>query len=185
MPRWRVAHAGQWKASGFCIYNDPAVTIARLKEKYPGTKVAYLDTDVHHCSGVQETFYDDPDVLTISIHESGRHLFPGTGRIKDRGQRKGFGYSVNLPLGPFTQDDSYIECFEAVVPKVLHSFGPHLSISQNGCDAHALDSMADLLLTTRVYEHVPHRVHELAHELCEGRWVTLDGEDIWRVVPRA
>jgi acetoin utilization protein AcuC len=174
-------------ASGFCIYNDAAVAIARLKEEHPGIRVAYLDTDVHHCSGVQEVFYDDPEVLGISIHESGRHLFPGSGDIKDRGQRKGYGYSVNLPLEPFTQDDSFIECFEAIVPEVLRSFEPHVIFSQNGCDAHALDSMADLLVTTRVYEHVPRRVHELAHELCEGRWVALGGGgyDIWRVVPRA
>lgn len=186
-PAGGLHHAKQWMASGFCIYNDSAVAIARLKEEYPGIKAAYLDTDAHHCSGVQEAFYDDPEVLTISIHESGRHLFPGTGDIKDRGQRKGYGFSVNLPLEPFTQDDSYIECFEAVVPEALRSFGPDVIFSQNGCDAHTLDSMADLLLTTRMYEHVPRRVHELAHELCEGRWVALGGGgyDIWRVVPRA
>ncbi len=186
-PAAGLHHARWWMASGFCIYNDPAVAIARPKEEYPGTKVAYLDTDVHHCNGVQEAFYDDPEVLTISIHESGRHLFPGSGYIKDRGQRKGYGYTVNLPLEPFTQDDSFIECFEAIVPEVLRSFGPHVIVSQNGCDAHALDSMADLLLTTRSYEHVPRRVHELAHELCEGRWVALGGGgyDLWPVVPRA
>jgi acetoin utilization protein AcuC len=180
-------HALPSKASGFCIYNDAAVAIARLKEEHPGIKIAYLDTDVHHGDGVQWMFYDDPDVLTVSMHESGRYLFPGTGGIKESGQRDGYGYSINLPLEPFTQDDSFIECFEAVVPEALRAFEPDLILSQNGCDAHTLDPLAHLSVTTRVYEHVPSRVHELAHELSEGRWVAVGGGgyDIWRVVPRA
>jgi len=180
-------HASRSKASGSCIYNDVGVAIARLKEEHPGIKIAYVDTDVHHGDGVQWMFYDDPGVLTFSMHESGRYLFPGTGAVKERGQREGFGYSVNLPLVPFTQDDSFIECFEAVVPEVLRAFEPDLILSQNGCDGHALDPLADLSVTTRVYEHVPRRVHELAHELCGGRWVAVGGGgyDIWRVVPRA
>ncbi len=180
-------HAMRAMASGFCIYNDAGVAIARLKEEHPGIKVAYVDTDVHHGDGVQWMFYDDPEVLTVSMHESGRYLFPGTGGIKEDGQRVGHGYSVNLPLEPFTQDDSFIESFEAVVPEVLRVFGPDVILSQNGCDGHALDPLAHLSTTTRVYEHVPRRVHELAHELCGGRWVATGGGgyDIWRVVPRA
>ncbi len=180
-------HALPSKASGFCIYNDAAVAIARLKEEHPGIKIAYVDTDVHHGDGVQWIFYDDPDVLTVSMHESGRYLFPGTGAVKEDGQRDGHGYSINLPLEPFTQDDSFIECFEAVVPEVLRAFEPDLILSQNGCDAHALDPLAHVSATMRVYEHVPRRVHEIAHELCDGRWVAVGGGgyDIWRVVPRA
>ncbi len=180
-------HAMRASASGFCIYNDAGVAIARLKEEHPGIKVAYVDTDVHHGDGVQWMFYDDPEVLTVSMHESGRYLFPGTGGIKEDGQREGHGYSVNLPLEPFTQDDSFIESFEAVVPEVLRAFGPDLILSQNGCDAHALDPLAHLSATMRIYEHVPRRVHELAHEICGGRWVATGGGgyDIWRVVPRA
>ncbi len=180
-------HALPSKASGFCIYNDAAVAIARLKEEHPGIKIVYVDTDVHHGDGVQWIFYDDPDVLTVSMHESGRYLFPGTGAVKEAGQRGGHGYSINLPLEPFTHDDSFIECFEAVVPEALRAFEPDLILSQNGCDAHALDPLAHVSVTMRVYEHVPRRVHELAHELCGGRWVAVGGGgyDIWRVVPRA
>jgi len=180
-------HAMRSRASGFCIYNDAGVAIARLKEEHSGIKVAYVDTDVHHGDGVQWMFYDDPEVLTVSMHESGRHLFPGTGGIKEDGQREGHGYSVNLPLEPFTQDDSFVESFESVVPEVLRAFGPDLILSQNGCDGHTLDPLAHLSATTRIYEHVPRRVHELAHELCGGRWVATGGGgyDIWRVVPRA
>jgi acetoin utilization protein AcuC len=180
-------HALRSRASGFCVYNDAGVAIAHLKEEYPGTRIAYVDTDAHHGDGVQWMFYDDPDVLTVSMHESGRYLFPGTGGVEERGRNGGVGYSVNVPLEPFTDDSSWISCFEAVVPEVLRAFKPDLIISQNGCDGHALDPLTHLSATTRLYEHIPRRVHELAHELCEGRWVATGGGgyDIWRVVPRA
>jgi acetoin utilization protein AcuC len=132
-------------------------------------------------------FYDDPEVLTISMHESGRYLFPGTGEIRETGSKAGAGFSVNVPLEPFTDDESWISCFDAVVPQLLRAFGPDLILSQNGCDGHALDPLTHLSATTRLYEHVPRRVHGLAHELCGGRWVATGGGgyDIWRVVPRA
>ena len=180
-------HALRSKASGFCVYNDAGAAIARLKQEYPGIKVAYVDTDAHHGDGVQWLFYDDPDVLTFSMHESGRYLFPGTGGVEEKGRNGGTGYSLNVPLQPYTQDESFIECFEETLPETLRRFGPDLILSQNGCDAHALDPLTHLSATTRVYEHVPRRVHELAHELCGGRWVAIGGGgyDIWRVVPRA
>jgi acetoin utilization protein AcuC len=180
-------HALRSRASGFCVYNDAGVAIARLKQEYPGIRVAYLDTDAHHGDGVQWMFYDDPEVLTVSMHESGRYLFPGTGGVEEKGRDGGVGYSINVPLEPYTDDESWISCFEVVVPEVLRAFGPDLILSQNGCDGHKLDPLTHLSATTRLYEHVPHRVHDLAHELCEGRWVATGGGgyDIWRVVPRA
>jgi acetoin utilization protein AcuC len=180
-------HAIRSRASGFCVYNDAGVAIARLKEEHPGIRIAYLDTDAHHGDGVQWMFYGDPEVLTVSVHESGRYIFPGTGGVEERGRDGGVGYSVNVPLEPFTGDESFISCFEAVVPEVLRAFEPDLIVSQNGCDAHALDPLTHLAATMRLYEHVPQRVHDLAHELCEGRWVATGGGgyDIWRVVPRA
>lgn len=179
-------HAMRSQASGFCVYNDAGVAIARIKEEHPGIKVAYIDTDAHHGDGVQWMFYDDPDVLTVSLHESGRYLFPGTGEVHEKGRGEGAGYSVNVPLLPYTDDDSFIHCFESVVPEVLRAFGPDLILSQNGCDAHRLDPLTHLSATTRLYEHVPARIHDLAHELCGGRWVATGGGgyDIWRVVPR-
>lgn len=180
-------HALRSAASGFCFYNDAAVAISRLKQEYPGIRVAYVDTDAHHGDGVQWAFYDDPEVLTVSMHESGRHLFPGTGGTNEKGRGAGRGYSVNVPLEPFTDDESWIQCFEAVVPEVLRAFRPDLILSQNGCDGHKLDPLTHLSATTRLYEHVPSRVHDLAHELCGGKWVATGGGgyDIWRVVPRA
>jgi acetoin utilization protein AcuC len=180
-------HAMRSRASGFCVYNDAGVAIARLKEEHPGVRIAYLDTDAHHGDGVQWMFYDDPEVLTVSMHESGRYLFPGTGGVEERGSNGGVGYSVNVPLEPYTDDSSWISCFEAVVPEVLRAFEPDLILSQNGCDGHSLDPLTHLSATTRLCEHIPLRVHDLAHELCEGRWVATGGGgyDIWRVVPRA
>lgn len=180
-------HALRSQASGFCFYNDAGVSIARLKQEHPGIRIAYVDTDAHHGDGVQWMFYDDPEVLTISMHESGRYLFPGTGGVEERGRGAGSGYSVNVPLEPFTEDESWISCFESVVPESLRAFRPDLILSQNGCDGHRLDPLTHLAATTRLYEHVPRRVHDLAHELCEGRWVATGGGgyDIWRVVPRA
>ena len=180
-------HALRSQASGFCVYNDAGVAIARLKEERPGIRIAYVDTDAHHGDGVQWMFFEDPDVLTVSIHESGRYLFPGTGEVQEKGMGEGKGYSVNVPLLPYTDDDSFIPTFEAVVPEALRAFEPDLIISQNGCDAHTLDPLTHLSATTRLYEHVPAAIHDLAHELCDGRWVATGGGgyDIWRVVPRA
>jgi acetoin utilization protein AcuC len=180
-------HALRSQASGFCVYNDAGVAIARLKEERPGIRIAYVDTDAHHGDGVQWMFFEDPDVLTVSIHESGRYLFPGTGEVQEKGMGEGKGYSVNVPLLPYTDDDSFISTFEAVVPEALRAFEPDLIISQNGCDAHTLDPLTHLSATTRLYEHVPAAIHDLAHELCDGRWVATGGGgyDIWRVVPRA
>jgi acetoin utilization protein AcuC len=180
-------HALRSRASGFCVYNDAGVAIARLKQEHPGIRIAYVDTDAHHGDGVQWMFYDDPEVLTVSLHESGRYLFPGTGGVEERGRNGGVGYSVNVPLEPFTDDSSWILCFETVVPEVLRAFEPDLILSQNGCDGHVLDPLTHLSATTRLYEYIPKRIHELAHELCDGRWVATGGGgyDIWRVVPRA
>ena len=180
-------HALRSKASGFCFYNDAGVAISRLKEEHPGIRVAYVDTDAHHGDGVQWMFYEDPNVLTVSMHESGRYLFPGTGGVEERGRGEGHGYSVNVPLEPFTDDGSWIQSFEAVVPEVLRAFDPDIIISQNGCDAHVLDPLTHLSATTRLYEHIPGRMHELSHELCGGRWVATGGGgyEHWRVVPRA
>ena len=180
-------HALRSRASGFCFYNDAGAAIARLKKDYPGIRVAYVDTDAHHGDGVQWMFYDDPEVLTLSMHESGRYLFPGTGGVGERGKGEGEGYSVNVPLEPFTGDESWIHCFEEVVPEALRAFGPDIIISQNGCDGHRLDPLTHLAATIRLYEHIPRRIHDLSHQLCGGRWVATGGGgyDWWRVVPRA
>lgn len=179
-------HARRRAASGFCIFNDAAVTIAYLVKKY-GARVAYIDTDAHHGDGVQWLFYDNPDVLTISFHESGRFLFPGTGGPEETGTGSGYGFSVNVPLEPYTDDDSWLEVFQLVVEPLLSEYEPDIIISQNGCDGHYLDPLTHLRATLRTYREIPVAVHTLAHEFCAGRWVAVGGGgyDVWRVVPRA
>lgn len=179
-------HAQRSRASGFCVYNDAAVAIAALENRYE-VRVAYVDIDAHHGDGVQFAFYDDPDVLTISFHETGRFLFPGSGEILERGVNDGYGYAVNVPLEPYTDDDSFLEVFAAVVPPLLRAFRPDVLVSQHGCDGHHLDVMSDLSYTTRGYAEATALLHALAHELCEGRWLALGGGgyEAWQVVPRA
>lgn len=179
-------HAHRNRASGFCVLNDVAVAIAYLQRNY-GVRVAYIDTDAHHGDGVQSVFYDDPTVLTISIHETGRYLFPGTGSVEERGRFDGYGFSFNIPLEAYTEDDSFIEVYEQSVEPLLDAFKPDLIITQNGCDGHYLDPLTHLALTTRTYEAIPKLAHRLAHIYCQGRWLALGGGgyDHWRVVPRA
>lgn len=178
-------HAMRDKAAGFCIYNDAVVAISYIKEHF-GARVAYVDLDAHHGDGVQAAFYSDPNVLTISIHETGRYLFPGTGFVEERGIGEGFSYSVNLPMEAFTEDDSWIRSFGALVPPLIESFKPDIIISQNGCDAHSWDPLTHMCLTTRSYSVAFRLLHKLAHRVCQGRLVALGGGgyDWFRVVPR-
>lgn len=167
-------HAMPASASGFCVYNDLGVLISDLVLR--GRRVAYIDIDVHHGDGVQAMFYSNPNVLTVSLHESGRYLFPGTGFIDEIGGGDAVGTSINVPLQPGTQDTSYLESFDAVVPDVVNQFGPDIIVLQAGADAHALDPLADLSLTTRGYRVLFDRILALSDVLCDGRLVaTLGG----------
>ena len=178
------AHAAQ--ASGFCLYNDLALGIGHAVEKH-GMRVAYVDIDAHHGDGVQGLFYDRGEVLTVSMHESGRYLFPGTGHTYEVGKGEGRGLSVNVPLEPYTEDASYLEAFEAVVPVALRTFGPDLIVLQAGADMHYFDPLADLKLSVSGMAQSYRRMVELADELCEGRLVATGGGgyDPYRTVPRA
>jgi acetoin utilization protein AcuC len=167
-------HAQRNFASGFCVYNDLAIAIQWLARK--GLWVAYVDIDVHHGDGVQQIFYDDGRVMTISLHESGRFLFPGTGEVHELGAGVGRGLKLNVPLEPFTEGESYLEVFDAVVPTALRRFRPGVLVVQAGADAHFEDPLADLMLTTRDYELLFRRLFALADELTAGRILfTLGG----------
>jgi acetoin utilization protein AcuC len=184
-PSGGLHHAHRERASGFCTYNDAAIACQWLKSR--GHRVAYVDVDVHHGDGVEEIFQSDPDVLTISLHESGHWLFPGTGFPQEVGVGKGAGAAANLPFMPFTWDEPWLEAFEKVVPALLRRFKPTVLVTQDGCDSHHLDPLAHLATTTRIWPRVGQVFHELAHELCEGRWLALGGGGyaIYEVVPRA
>ncbi|WP_164668341.1 acetoin utilization protein AcuC [Virgibacillus doumboii] len=179
-------HGFKRKASGFCIYNDGAVAIKYIREKYD-LRVMYVDTDAHHGDGVQWAFYDDPNVCTLSIHETGRYLFPGTGNVNERGIKEGHGYSFNLPIDAFTEDESFINLYESAFREIADYFKPDVIVTQNGTDAHAYDPLTHLCATMDIYEKIPLLAHEMAHKYCNGRWIALGGGgyDMWRVVPRA
>ncbi|HUK12299.1 MAG TPA: acetoin utilization protein AcuC [Thermoanaerobaculaceae bacterium] len=167
-------HAQPQRAAGFCVYNDLAVAIKHLTAT--GACVTYLDIDVHHGDGVQAVFNRDGRVQTISLHESGQYLFPGTGEIHELGEGDGRGLKVNVPLEPFTDGASYLEVFDQVVPRAVAEFGPQVLVVQAGADAHFDDPLADLALTTHDYERLYRRILDLADEQTGGKVIfTLGG----------
>ena len=179
-------HAMRDRASGFCVYDDPAVAIAWLLTQ-GAERIAYVDVDVHHGDGVQAAFYDDPRVLTISLHESGAYLFPGTGFADEVGVGDARGTSVNVALPPGTGDAAWLRAFDAVVPPLLRAFRPQLLVTQLGCDTHALDPLAHLTCSVDGHRATYRALHQLAHEVCRGRWVAVGGGgyEIVQVVPRS
>lgn len=176
-------HALSGAASGFCVYNDPAIAIAWLLEN-GAERVAYVDIDVHHGDGVQAAFYDDPRVLTISLHESPRTLFPGTGFPNETGAE---GTSVNISLPPGAGDRPWLRAFDAIVPPLLRRFRPEVLVTQHGADGHALDPLAHLTLSVDGQRTAYALLHRLAHETAGGRWVATGGGgyELVQVVPRA
>lgn len=179
-------HAMPGAASGFCIYNDAAVAIRALLVRGV-ERVAYVDVDAHHGDGVQAVFWDDPRVLTVSVHESGRRLFPGTGHAHETGGVHAPGSAVNVPLPAGTSDAGWLRAFDAVVPAVLREFAPQVLVTQHGCDSHVMDPLTHLRVSVDAQRVVAERLHGLAHEVTDGRWVALGGGGyaIVDVVPRA
>jgi acetoin utilization protein AcuC len=179
-------HAMPGHASGFCIYNDIAVGIQWLLDN-GAQRVAYVDIDVHHGDGVERIFWDDPRVLTISVHENGRILFPGTGWPADIGGRDAEGSAINVALPPGVTDSAWLRTIDSVVGPLLHAFRPDIIVSQHGCDTHIDDPLAHLAVTVDAQRRAIEGLHVLAHELCGGRWVALGGGgyEVVDVVPRA
>ncbi|MEU1745226.1 acetoin utilization protein AcuC [Micromonospora arida] len=179
-------HAMSARASGFCVYNDPAVAIARLLD-LGAERIAYVDVDVHHGDGVQDIFWNDPRVLTVSVHETPLALFPGTGFPDETGGPGAQGTAVNMPLPPGVDDSGWQRAFHAIVPSVLRAFRPQVLVSQCGADGHRLDPLADLNLTVDGQRATYLAMRALADELCDGRWVATGGGGyaLVEVVPRA
>ena len=178
-------HAMADQASGFCVYNDPAIAIAWMLAN-GAERVAYVDIDVHHGDGVQAAFYDDPRVLTISLHESPQTCFPGTGRASEIGGPGAEGTSINVALPPGTSDGGWLRAFHAVVPPALREFDPDVLVSQHGCDSHMDDPLAHLMLSVDGQRAAHLALHDLAHEVCAGRWLVTGGGgyEVVNVVPR-
>ena len=178
-------HAMADRASGFCVYNDAALAIMELL-RLGAERVAYVDVDVHHGDGVQAAFYDDPRVLTVSLHESPNTLFPGTGWPWEQGNGAAAGTSVNVALPAGTGDRDWLRAFSAVVPGVLAQFRPDVLVTQHGADAHAEDPLANLQLTVDGQRAAQLMLRDLAQRCAGGRWLALGGGGyaLVRVVPR-
>ena len=178
-------HAMRGSASGFCVYNDPAIAIAWLLGQ-GAERVAYVNVDVHHGDGVQAAFYDDPRVLTISLHEHPAALFPGTGLPSETGGPGARGSAVNVALPTGTGDAGWLRAFHAVVPPLLSEFRPTILVSQHGCDTHSLDPLAGLRLSIDGQRAAHAAIHALAHQVAGGRWLLTGGGgyDLLQVAPR-
>ena len=185
-PGGGLHHAMPGRAGGFCIYNDTAAAIAALLDA-GAERVAYVDVDVHHGDGVERMFAADPRVLTISLHESGRTLFPGTGDAQDIGEGAGLASAVNVPLAPQTPGSVWLGAFDMVVEPLVRAFAPDVLVTQLGCDTHVTDPLAHLAITLDDMEAIYARLHALAHEAAGGRWVATGGGgyQLVSVVPRA
>ena len=174
-PAGGLHHARRREASGFCIYNDPAVAIARILELQPEWRVMYVDVDVHHGDGVQWIFYDEPRVLTVSLHQSGDYLYPGTGFEKETGSGVALGTSANVPLMPLTGEEDYLWALENLLDPLARAFRPHVLFTQLGADTHHGDPLAQLGLTMNAYPRMAAILHGVAHSHSEGRWVATGG----------
>ena len=185
-PAGGLHHAMPERASGFCVYDDPAIAIQWLLRE-GAERIAYVDVDVHHGDGPQAIFYRDARVLTISLHQDGRTLFPGTGFVSEVGAGEAEGTKVNLPLPPFTGDHAWLWALREVVPPLVASWKPDVLVTQLGCDTHYTDPLAQLTLTTTAYREAAALLHQLAHQSAGGRWLATGGGGYqWaRVVPRA
>jgi acetoin utilization protein AcuC len=179
-------HASRDRASGFCIYNDAALAVQRLLDGGV-QRVAYVDVDAHHGDGTQSIFWDDPRVLTISLHESGLTLFPGTGFANEIGGPNAQGSAVNVALPAGTADAGWLRAFHAVVPQLIGAFEPEVIVSQHGCDSHRLDPLAHLNISVDGQREAATAIGNLAARYCENRWISTGGGgyNVVSVVPRA
>ena len=168
-------HAMPDMASGFCILNDAAVAIQHLINKKPGSRVMYLDIDCHHGDGVQWIFYDRDDVLTLSFHQDGHTLFPGTGFTKEIGKGKGEGFSLNVPMLPRTTDMIYINTFNRIVPAVMEAYRPDYLVCQLGVDTHFTDPLTQMGLSTTGHEKIFKTITELVPQSCNDKFLALGG----------
>ncbi|MFQ5883517.1 MAG: acetoin utilization protein AcuC [Thermoplasmata archaeon] len=168
-------HALRRRASGFCIYNDAIIAIRCLQKEYSLERIMYVDIDAHHADGVQVALYDDPGVLNFSIHESGKFLYPGTGSVDEIGEDKGKGYTFNLPIWPNAHDVTFLRVFGETFPELARKYKPEILITQFGVDMHYDDPLSHINLTTKSYDEAAKTFHEVAHEVCGGKWVCLGG----------
>lgn len=167
-------HALSNRAAGFCIYNDSALAVRELLD-LGARRVAHIDLDAHHGDGVQWIFYEDPRVLTVSVHEKAPGFFPGTGGLDERGAGDGFGTAVNVPLPPFAGDGPYLAAIDRVVVPAVRDFAPDAIVTHLGADVHHEDPLAHLRVTIDGLERAYAALSELADEVAGGRWLDISG----------
>lgn len=167
-------HAFASSMSGFCLYNDAAIAIQWLLD-HGLERVAYVDFDAHHGDGVESIFWNDPRVLTISVHESGLYLFPNTGFAKDIGGPNAAGTAVNVALPKDASDDEWLQTIHAIIPPLLKKFRPQFVISQHGADPHRDDPLADLQISINAMARAYHSMREWAESFADGKWVAVGG----------
>ena len=186
-PAGGLHHAHRDRAAGFCVYNDPAIAIAAVTAAHPGMRIAYVDLDAHHGDGVQEAFWERDDVLTVSVHESGSYLYPGTGRTVEIGAGRGLGYALNVPLPPDAGDDCFALVLAEVVGPALSTFAPDVIVAQLGADSHRNDPLTHLDTTVAGQFANARALVGFAEELCGGRIVATGGGgyDAYSATPRA
>lgn len=167
-------HAQRSEASGFCIFNDIVIAIMYLL-KAQKCRVLYFDFDAHHGDGVQNAFYRSDQVLTVSIHQSGRTLFPGTGNVFENGAGEGEGFSVNIPLAVGAGNPELIRAFDEIVVPLFEAYQPNLLVTQMGVDGHYMDPLAHLAYTSHGYEYVIERLKKMSEEVCDIGWLAVGG----------
>lgn len=179
-------HARPGRASGFCVYNDAAVAIRHAIDAGE-PRVLYVDVDVHHGDGVEVALWDEPRGVTLSVHESGEHLFPGTGFVQDSGGSSALGSAINVPLPPQTDADGWVRAIRATVPALARAIRPTLLVTQHGADTHRVDPLADFTVSLEAQREVMILMREIADEVCGGRWLALGGGGyaVVDVVPRS
>lgn len=173
-PAGGLHHAHPEAASGFCVFNDIAVAVRYLQKEHGLQRIAVVDIDGHHGDGTQSIFYSE-NVLTISLHRYSRGFFPGTGGTEERGVDEGRGYNINIPLPPGTDDEMYQQAYFSIVLPALRAYQPQFIIHQFGTDGHYKDPLVGLGLTTMGYAEIARRTHDLAHEVCDGRYLVVGG----------
>ncbi|WP_010532586.1 acetoin utilization protein AcuC [Brachybacterium squillarum] len=179
-------HAKPGSASGFCIYNDAAIALRHALDAGVG-RVLYIDVDVHHGDGVERALWDEPGAITLSVHETGERLFPGTGFVQDAGGAGATGSAINVPLPPRTDAAGWVRAIRSVVPALARAIGPGLLVTQHGADTHRADPLADFRVTLEAHRAVMTTLRKVADEVCEGRWLALGGGGyaVIDVVPRS
>ncbi len=180
-------HARPASASGFCVYNDAAVAIRHLLQRDPSARVLYIDVDVHHGDGVEIALWDEPRAITLSVHETGEKLFPGTGFVQDTGGPGALGSAINVPLPPRTTADGWVRALGATIPALVRAIRPTLIVSQHGADTHRMDPLADFSVSLEAQCAAMEMIRDAADEVCEGRWLALGGGGyaVIDVVPRS